>query len=137
MPYTGTRGSSIYDAKDMPAFWLLNAQIPLTSQYPMNADCSCWKSGCGELDIFEVLAPGDKRCKSTYHTEQSKSGGSSYYFDRPEKPITVAVVFNFQENSVIIKVLGDMDKFPETLSAEEVKKLCAQAPKTNVFPLAS
>lgn len=39
---------------DMPAIWLLNAHIPRTSQYSTNANCSCWRSGCGEFDIFEV-----------------------------------------------------------------------------------
>ncbi len=32
---------------DMPAIWMLNAQIPRTLQYG-NANCSCWESGCGE-----------------------------------------------------------------------------------------
>lgn len=38
-----------------PAIWLLNAQIPRTSQYSMNSNCSCWASGCGEFDIFEIM----------------------------------------------------------------------------------
>lgn len=137
MPYTGTKGTTIYDPKDMPAIWLLNAKIPLTSQYPMNPDCSCWKSGCGEFDVLEVLAPGDGRCKSTYHTEQSKSGGSSYYFERPEEPVTVAVVFNGEDSTLYVKVLKDMEHFPETLSHEDIKKLCADNGKSNNFALAS
>lgn len=40
---------------DMPAIWLLNAQIPRTSQYPLNPNCSAWNSGAGEFDIFEVM----------------------------------------------------------------------------------
>ncbi len=32
---------------DMPAIWMLNAQIPRTTQYGP-ADCNCWESGCGE-----------------------------------------------------------------------------------------
>ncbi|EZF71263.1 hypothetical protein H105_06529 [Trichophyton soudanense CBS 452.61] len=138
MPLTGTRGSSIYDPKDMPALWLLNAKIPLTSQYPMNPGCSCWKSGCGEFDVLEVLAPGDMRCKSTYHTEQSKSGGSSYYFDRPEDPVTVAVVFNGDNGTLYVKVLkAGFDNFPETLGPRDVEKLCADDGKSNNFALAS
>jgi hypothetical protein len=43
---------------NMPAIWLLNTKIPRTQQY---GDCSCWKTGCGEFDIFETLAPGDGR----------------------------------------------------------------------------
>lgn len=37
---------------DMPAIWMLNAQIPRTSQYGKE-ECSCWKTGCGEFDIGE------------------------------------------------------------------------------------
>lgn len=40
---------------DMPAIWLLNAQIPRTAQYPLNPNCSAWNSGAGEFDIFEVM----------------------------------------------------------------------------------
>lgn len=40
---------------DMPAIWLLNAKIPRTSQYSSNPNCSCWNSGCGEYDIFEIM----------------------------------------------------------------------------------
>lgn len=39
----------------MPAIWLLNAHIPRTSQYSNNVNCSCWRSGCGEFDVFEVM----------------------------------------------------------------------------------
>ncbi|KAM9915426.1 hypothetical protein OXX80_014050, partial [Metschnikowia pulcherrima] len=40
---------------DMPAIWFLNAKIPRTSQYGSDASCSCWNSGCGEIDVFEVM----------------------------------------------------------------------------------
>ncbi|OBA23963.1 hypothetical protein METBIDRAFT_76880 [Metschnikowia bicuspidata var. bicuspidata NRRL YB-4993] len=40
---------------NMPAIWFLNAKIPRTSQYGSDASCSCWNSGCGEIDIFEVM----------------------------------------------------------------------------------
>lgn len=97
-------GKSTFNG-DMPGIWLLNAQVPLTSQYGTNADCSCWKSGCGEFDIFEVLDPGNHRCKSTLH--MAPAGGSSDWFMRPTKePITVAVVFG-GERGILIKVLEE------------------------------
>lgn len=43
MPMDGTSGFNA----DMPAIWMLNAQIPRTLQYG-NAACSCWITGCGE-----------------------------------------------------------------------------------------
>jgi len=66
MPDSGETGTNEYVPVNRPAIWMLNAQIPRTLQYG-NADCSCWASGCGEFDIFEVLADGDKRMKSTLH----------------------------------------------------------------------
>ncbi len=59
MPSTNETGFNT----DMPAIWLMNAQIPLTSQYGTNPECSCWTSGCGEFDIFEALDSGNFRCK--------------------------------------------------------------------------
>ncbi|KAF3482032.1 uncharacterized protein GIQ15_04791 [Arthroderma uncinatum] len=135
MPLTGAKAESIYSPVDMPAFWILNAQIPRVSQYPMNKDCSCWASGCGEFDVLEVLAPGDKRCKSTLHG--NVSGGSSYYFERPEKTVTAAVVFNAASSSLHVKILKDMKDFPTTLDADLVKEMCADAERSNTFPLGS
>lgn len=44
-----------FEYYNLPAIWLLNAHIPRTSQYPTNENCSCWATGCGEFDIFEVM----------------------------------------------------------------------------------
>lgn len=52
MPEATVELSSYYD---MPAIWFLNAKIPRLSQYGSESACSCWNSGCGELDIFEVM----------------------------------------------------------------------------------
>ena len=38
---------------DMPAIWLLNAHIPLTSQYGTNAECS-WYVRCDTIYLFSV-----------------------------------------------------------------------------------
>lgn len=54
MPNDGTSGWN----QNMPAIWALNAKVPRTQQY---GACSCWDSGCGEFDIFEVLDPGNIR----------------------------------------------------------------------------
>ncbi|UNI23509.1 target of Sbf [Purpureocillium takamizusanense] len=92
---------------DMPALWALNANIPRTAQY---GGCSCWKTGCGELDIYEVLAPGDTKCKSTLHA--AHAGGSSDYFARPvDRPVKIAVVFSAKESAVAIHRLDDNTAF--------------------------
>ena len=111
MPYTNMTGFNA----DMPAIWLMNAQIPLTSQYGENPDCSCWTSGCGEFDLFEVLDSGNFRCKSTLH--MAPAGGSSDWFMRPTvESITAAVVLAGSNEVVAIRVLGDGQSFDVSLS---------------------
>lgn len=109
---------------DMPALWLLNARIPYTQQY---GACSCFATGCGELDVLEVLSPSGTRCKSTFHA--AYAGGDSNYFARPlDAPVRVAVVFDGSSGSVSITVLGadnaqglGVGDFPTTLSASQVR----------------
>lgn len=115
MPSTGKTGFN----GDMPAIWLLNAQIPLTSQYGENPDCSCWTSGCGEFDIFEILDSGNFRCKSTLH--MAPAGGCSDYFERPTKgTIKAAVVFRGSNELAHIQILDSSQRFDMTLSTEVV-----------------
>jgi Putative TOS1-like glycosyl hydrolase (DUF2401) len=114
MPLTGATGWN----KDMPAAWILNAQIPNTLQYG-KAECSCWESGCGEWDIFEVLDAGNTRCKSTVHG--NISGGDSNYFDRPvDSTVKVAVVFDGDNSAGHIVVLPDETAFDQTLTDAQV-----------------
>lgn len=116
MPDDGQQGVSKYDPVNMPAIWMLNAQIPRTLQYG-NAECSCWTSGCGEFDIFEVLAPGDKRMKSTLHG--NNQGGSSDYFDRPcDNTIKAAMVM--MDNDIHIKILSDDYEFGSSMDSAAI-----------------
>ncbi|KAF3802921.1 PGA52-like protein [Colletotrichum gloeosporioides] len=112
MPMDGTAGFNA----DMPALWFLNAKIPRTAQYN---SCSCWPA-CGELDIFEVLAAGDTKCKSTFHS--NVPGGSSDYFDRPTgEPIKVATVLDGDSGQVSVKVLDSSVDFSAGLTREQVE----------------
>ncbi|KAH6650241.1 putative TOS1-like glycosyl hydrolase-domain-containing protein [Chaetomium tenue] len=91
---------------DQPAIWLLNARIPYTAQYHT---CSCWPTGCGELDLFEVLSPGLNKAMSTVRA--TYAGGDPNWFERPvdvEKPVRLAVVFDGEggKGRVEIVVLG-------------------------------
>src|SRR3954449_9905708 len=84
---------------DMPAIWFLNANIGRTLQYG-KPECSCWTTGCGEFDVFEVLDSGNFRCKSTLHMG-THSGGDSNYFQRPTGGcIKAAVLFDGPSNSI-------------------------------------
>ena len=117
MPLTGSVGWN----RDMPAAWILNAQIPRTVQYGRE-ECSCWKTGCGEWDIFEVLDSGNTRCKSTLHADVS--GGDSNYFERPtENTVKVAVLFDREGSKGDIVVLPDVTDFAEVLSDAQVQAL--------------
>ncbi|KAL1303661.1 hypothetical protein AAFC00_007016 [Neodothiora populina] len=106
---------------NMPAIWMLNAQIPRTLQYGQ-ADCSCWTTGCGEFDIFEVLAPGDERCKSTLHG--NINGGDSDYFKRPtDSTIKAAMIMN--GDNIHIKVLDDSYEFGSSLDEAAISDICS------------
>lgn len=113
---------------DQPALWMLNARVPRTSQY---GACSCFRTGCGEFDVFEVLAPGGAKCKSTLHSDASSSGGDSNFFHRPagEEPVTVAVTYDSASRSVSVKVVdwAAGAPFPAGLSAAQIGDLAADA----------
>lgn len=121
MPHDAQGGDkSMYSNDDKPAIWLLNARITYVGQY---SKYSCWKSGCGELDIFEAVVPGDNKLKSAFHFEAgtTNSGGSSDYFQRPvDQPIKAAVFMDGDEGIVTITMLPDDFDFSENLSDETV-----------------
>lgn len=102
--------------QDMPAIWLLNAKVPRTLQYG-DSDCSCWKTGCGEMDLFEILTAGSDKLISHIHSGQgdngqsSGGGGSQDYFTRPtSSTLKAAVIFDSSAQSVhIVQVDDDFD----------------------------
>ncbi|KXH60426.1 hypothetical protein CSAL01_05707 [Colletotrichum salicis] len=112
MPLDGTTGFNA----DMSALWFLNARIPRTAQYNT---CSCWPA-CGELDVLEVLATGDTKCKSTFHS--NVPGGSSDYFDRPTgAPVKVAVVLDGDSGQVSVKMLDSSVDFASGITRSQVE----------------
>jgi len=132
MPSIGGSTASEYDPVNMPAIWALNAQIPRTLQYG-NASCSCWTSGCGEFDIFEVLAAGDSRMKSTLHG--NVAGGDSDYFARPESA-TMKAALVLYNNNIHIQVLDDSATFDESLAASTLSDIISStSTQTNTVSL--
>ncbi|QLL34751.1 hypothetical protein HG536_0H01260 [Torulaspora globosa] len=113
MPYD-TAGSG-YN-QDMPAIWFLNAKIPRTLQYG-KSECSCWKTGCGEFDLFEILSPGSDKLITHVHDGQGSDGtstgggGTQDYFQRPTSgTMKAAVIFNGSDKTIhIVKVDDDFD----------------------------
>ncbi|EXJ88139.1 hypothetical protein A1O1_05067 [Capronia coronata CBS 617.96] len=112
MPLSGSTGFNA----DMPAAWILNAEVPRTIQY---GSCSCWQSGCGEFDIFEVLDSGNQKCKSTWHGAHSL--GDSNWFQRPvNETKKAAVVFDGSASTAHIMWLPDETNFDTSMSQSTV-----------------
>lgn len=126
MPSASTSGFNA----DMPALWFLNAQIPRTLQYG-NAACSCWTSGCGELDVFEVLSAGNQYLTTTLHSWQGTGtqyggGGSSDYFQRPTSgSMLAAIVFSSETQTIQIVTLPAGTTFDAGLSESDVTSWCS------------
>ncbi|KAL1794645.1 hypothetical protein ACET3X_006461 [Alternaria dauci] len=123
-PNVGTDQGLISDA---PAYWFLNAAIPRILQYGSdrnNIPCSCWSTGCGEFDAFELLSNGAERAKSTLHRQGNLQGGDSNYFRRPVgKTMKFAVVWHYPH--ITARVLDDTFDFSQRMSDDAVKKLVA------------
>jgi len=104
--------------QNLPAIWALNAKVPRTAQY---GSCSCWGTGCGEFDMFEVLEDAHDYVKSHYHSSQGAryggrgGGGSPDYFMRPyDKTVKAAAIFS-EQGVVTIKLLDDSVEFGNSL----------------------
>ena len=124
-------GSSGFNA-DMPAVWLLNAKIPRTLQYG-DSSCSCWKTGCGELDLFEILSSGSNKLISHLHDGQGASsntnnggGGSQDYFARPTSGSLKAAVI-FTSNEIHIVQVDDSTNFGSSLDEDTVNSWLQQS----------
>lgn len=133
MPDSGETAASIYDPVNMPAIWMLNAQIPRTLQYGQ-ADCSCWTSGCGEFDIFEVLAAGDTRCKSTLHG--NIAGGDSDYFERPVTGTIKAALLLYKDN-MHIKIIDNSTDFGSTMPMTFLNEMVSDTMEDSLSNLVS
>ncbi|EGZ78589.1 hypothetical protein NEUTE2DRAFT_52849 [Neurospora tetrasperma FGSC 2509] len=118
-----------------PAIWLLNSRIPNTAQYH---ECNCWKSGCGELDIFEILHQGQTKALSTFQLgDGGKSAGDANWLQRPTGgPIKLAVVMDSTKGGTVsIKNMGasNGERFGGSLSASQVEGLKAKSGLVSEF----
>jgi len=117
---------------DMPAVWMLNAQIPRTLMYPAHKQWSCWPK-CGELDCFETLSAEAKEYMvATIHNAQgSKPDGSggimgggmgcTNWFKRPMKDgeTFIGVVSLNCDGTVAISQIDSFD-WPESLDQSTI-----------------
>ena len=128
MPRDSSSGFNV----DMSAAWFLNAQIPRTLQYG-NAACSCWTSGCGEWDVFEILSTGSDFLTSTLHTWQGTGtqyggGGCSDYIERPLTTyMQAAIIMSVETMTMSIVVIEPIGDFGAGLDDSQVSSWCATA----------
>lgn len=125
MDHYPNRGSDQGLISDAPAWWFLNAAIPRILQYGNdrnNIPCSCWSTGCGEFDAFEVLGNGEEKAKSTLHRQGNLQGGDSNYFKRPVgRKLKFAVVWHFPH--ITATVVDEGFEFGERLTEEQIRGL--------------
>jgi Tos1-like cell wall protein len=100
-----------------PAIWFLNAQIPRVGQYLTG---TCWLSGCGELDTFEILSPNNTRLIATLH--DSTGRGFSDYFERPVELYTKAAVLMYND-SVTIQILPSDFHIGTSISEAQIEQI--------------
>lgn len=110
---------------NMPAIWLLHASIPRTSQYPTNTNCSCWSSGCGEFDIFEILNNTEStHLYSTIHDYQGtgyiETGLAAYGHMERDLNNTMVGGVAFDNSGNAIVWLSNLTFFNQTISASDV-----------------
>lgn len=144
MPHDTQSSASTYNY-DMPAIWLLNAKVPRTLQYG-NAACSCWATGCGELDLFEVLNAGNTRLTTHLHSGQNAfkrdlangsdnnndteggvlakravggGGGTADFINRPTQSSMKAAAV-FKDGQITLVVLPDSTTFDAAFSSEQI-----------------
>ncbi|CAI6271715.1 unnamed protein product [Periconia digitata] len=127
MDHYDNEGSDQGMLSDAPAWWFLNAAIPRILQYGNdrnNIPCSCWSTGCGEFDAFELLGRGELRAKSTIHRQGNREGGDSNYFLRPVgRMLKFAVIFH--EWNITARVLDDSFDFSQSLTQAQIDDFVA------------
>lgn len=127
---------------NMPAIWLLNAKIPRTSQYPTNGNCSCWSSGCGEFDVFEVMNTTETtKLYSTIHDYQGTGdinmGLADYgYISRNfNSTMTGGVVFDLNGTATVF--LSNSTSIDSTIPLSSVQGWVSAAGEAKVDTLNS
>lgn len=138
MPTETQENSTSFKFYDMPAIWLLNAHIPRTSQYPSNANCSCWASGCGEFDIFEVMNGTEKNhLYSTFHTfqgiEDLGTGIQSYGYIPRNTSGTMKGGLVYFTNGEMSVFVSDDTTFDSSISGSTMDKILAGISNDEVY----
>ncbi|CUM63887.1 uncharacterized protein PRCAT00001475001 [Priceomyces carsonii] len=117
---------------NMPAIWLLNAHIPRTSQYALNVNCSCWRSGCGEFDIFEIMNTTEANdLYSTVHDYQGTGDienglqADGHLTRDTEGTMKGGVVFDKDGNAIVF--MSNSSTFDSNISASKLNSWIEEA----------
>ncbi|KAJ8524697.1 hypothetical protein ON010_g16419 [Phytophthora cinnamomi] len=112
---------------NLPAIWMLNAQVVRASQYGCNCRGSGSVGGCGELDVAEVIETNtaqDKVSTHYYFYDGSVSPGGDNYAARPtDSAVTYVTIYDNSGEGVvkIIEIGGDdFDFSVDSVSADTV-----------------
>ncbi|RLN45942.1 hypothetical protein BBJ28_00009255 [Nothophytophthora sp. Chile5] len=112
---------------NLPAIWMLNAQVVRASQYGCNCRGSGSVGGCGELDVAEVIETNtaqDKVSTHYYFYDGDVSPGGDNYASRPtDSAVTYVTIFDNSGEGVvkIIEIGGDdFDFSVDSVSADTV-----------------
>ncbi|POM76716.1 Putative GPI anchor protein [Phytophthora palmivora] len=98
---------------NLPAIWMLNAQVIRANQYGCNCRGYGAVGGCGELDVAEVIETNtdkDKVSTHYYFYDGSVSPGGDNYAARPtDSTVTYVVIYDNSGEGVvkIIEIGGD------------------------------
>ncbi|RLN56896.1 hypothetical protein BBP00_00007767 [Phytophthora kernoviae] len=112
---------------NLPAIWMLNAQVVRASQYGCNCRGEGSEGGCGELDVAEVIETNtaqDKVSTHYYFYDGSVSPGGDNYASRPtDSAVTyVTIIDNSGTGTIKIIELGgdDFDFSVDSISSSTV-----------------
>ena len=138
MPKSGMKKGGAWDNfnPDMPSFWALNSKAVNAQQY---GKCSCWKTGCGEWDIHEVLVPGADAGSVSVHMGKDYAVTAHTTIDRPsddKKTMKIAAILT--KDSVHVQVLDDGMNFDEVIQGSTIDSMVngplSEQIKVNINP---
>lgn len=111
---------------NLPGIWLMNDYIPRTGEYPRDANCSCFASGCGAYDIFKATDPKNpNRLFSNVHILQNNTNAthgipSKNYIERKTNNATMRGGVIIDSAGNIISFLNDNINFGNISSPDTV-----------------
>lgn len=110
-------------APNVPAIWMLNAQVMRSGQYQCNCRGVGPAGGCGELDIAEVLEKDTTQIATHYYFYDGQfNPGNDRFCSRPTDAPTTFVTIIDEAYGVKIVQIGadDFDFDSESISNEAV-----------------